>query len=142
MMRYQIIVFLVLLLLPGKGMAEIVVIVNSANQVTELTQRQVIDLYMGRTSHFPNGQKLQRYDQPGSSNVRSDFYYRITQKSVAAINAYWARLIFTGRASPPREVADHLEMLEIVERNPNAIGYIAKEFLNDQVTVVLEIKAK
>lgn len=35
-------------------------------------------------------------------------------------------LMFTGRASLAREVADHLEMLEIVERNPDAIGYIEK----------------
>ena len=141
MMRYQIIILLVLLLLPAKGMADVVVIVNSANSVTELSQRQVIDAYMGRTAHFPDGEKLQRYDQLSNSTVRADFYYRITQKSVAAINAYWARLIFTGRASPPIVVADHLEMLEIVEKNPYAIGYVAKEFLNDRVTVVLEIKA-
>lgn len=140
-MRNQIIILFVLLLLPAKGMADIVVIVNSANQVTELSQRQVIDLYMGRTSYFPNGGKLQRYDQPSNSTVRADFYYRITRKSVAAINAFWARLIFTGRASPPRVVADDIEMLEIVEKNPEAIGYIAKEYLNDRVTVVLEIKA-
>jgi len=81
------------------------------------------------------------YDQPSNSTVRADFYYRITQKSVAAINAYWARLIFTGRASSPRVVVDHLEMLEIVEKKPEAIGYIAKEYLNDRVAVVLEIKA-
>lgn len=34
----------------------------------------------------------------------------------------------TGRASLPRVVAGHLEMLEIVERYPGAIGYAAKEF--------------
>ncbi len=140
-MRNQIIILLILFLLPAKGMADIVVIVNSDNHLTELSQRQVIDLYMGRTSYFPNGEKLQRYDQPSNSTVRVDFYYRITQKSVAAINAYWARLTFTGRASPPRVVADDSEMLEIVEKNHDAIGYIAKEYLNDRVTVVLEIKA-
>ncbi len=140
-MRNQIIILLILFLLPAKGMSDIVVIVNSDNHLTELSQRQVVDLYMGRTSYFPNGEKLQRYDQPSNSMVRVDFYYRITQKSVAAINAYWARLTFTGRASPPRVVADDSEMLEIVEKNNDAIGYIAKEYLNDRVTVVLEIKA-
>lgn len=140
-MRNQIIILLVLLLLPAKAMADIVVIVNSTNQVTELTERQVIDLYMGRTSYFPSGRKAQRYDQSSNSKIRTEFYYRKTQKSVAEIDAYWARLIFTGRASPPRVVKDDLEMLEIVEKNPFAIGYVAEEFLNDRVTVVLEIKA-
>ena len=71
-MRNQIFILLILLLLPAKGVADIVVIVNSANQVTELSQRQVIDLYMGRTSYFPSGEKLQRYDQPSNSTVRAD----------------------------------------------------------------------
>lgn len=140
-MKYQIIIIFVLLLLPAKGIADIVVIVNPSNEIAELTQRQVIDLYMGRTSHFPNGEKLQRYDQAGHSSVRAGFYYRITRKSVAAINAYWARLIFTGRASPPRVVFDNLEMLKVVEENPSAIGYLEKKYLNDRVTVVLKIKA-
>lgn len=140
-MRYQIIIIIVLLLLPVKGIADIVVIVNPSNEITELTQRQVIDLYMGRTSHFPNGEKLQRYDQHSNSIARAEFYYRITGKSVAAINAYWARLTFTGRASPPRIVFDNLEMLKVVEENPSAIGYLEKKYLNEQVTVVLEIEA-
>lgn len=140
MMRNQIIILIVLLLLPAKGFADIVVIVNSSNKIAELTQRQVIDLYMGRTSHFPNGEKLQRYDQHSNSIARADFYYRITGRSVAAINAYWARLAFTGRASPPIMVLGNAEMLEAVEKNAEAIGYLEKKYLNDRVTVVLEIQ--
>jgi len=138
-MRYQIIIIIVLLLMPVSAVADIVVIVNSNNDITELTRRQVVDLYMGRTSFFPNGKKLQRYDQPINSTVRADFYFRMTQKPIAAINAYWARLLFTGRAAPPRVVSDHLEILEIVEKNPDAIGYLKEEHLNDRVTVVLKL---
>lgn len=138
-MRYQIIIIIVLLLMPVSAVADIVVIVNSNNDITELTRRQVVDLYMGRTSFFPNGKKLQRYDQPINSTVRADFYFRMTQKPIAAINAYWARLLFTGRAAPPRVVSDHLEILEIIEKNPDAIGYLKEEHLNDRVTVVLKL---
>ncbi len=138
-MRYQIIILFVLLLIPVNAGADIVVIVNPNNDITALTRRQVVDLYMGRTSFFPNGEKLQRYDQPIDSKIRADFYYRMTQKPIAAINAYWARLQFTGRAAPPRVVSDDLEILEIVEKNPYAIGYLKEEFLNDRVTVVLKI---
>ena len=120
--------------------AEIVVIVNSSNNLTELTRRQVVDLYMGRTSHFPNGEQSKRYDQPINSTVRADFYYRMTQRPIAAINAYWARLIFTGRASPPTTVTDNEDMLRIVENDPNAIGYLDKQYINDKVTVVLELE--
>ncbi len=138
-MRYQIIIIIVLLLIPVTVVADIVVVVHPSNSIKELTRRQVVDLYMGRTSHFPNGQQLKRYDQPNNSSVRAEFYFRMTQRPIAAINAYWARLRFTGRASPPRVVSDHLEILEIVEKNPDAIGYLKKKHLNDRVTVVLEL---
>jgi ABC-type phosphate transport system substrate-binding protein len=138
----RLLVFLTsfIIFLPFQARADIVVIVNPRSNITVLTHHQIIDIYMGRNPRLANEQKLQPYDQAMDSPTRSDFYYGITGKPVAAINAYWARLLFTGRASPPKPVADNSAMLDLIEKNPMAIGYLDERYLNEHVTVVYKIK--
>jgi len=139
--KYLFIVFFLLTLAPVSVCADIVVIINPANKIEFLTQRQVIDLYMGRSSHFPNGIRPLRFDQPSNSEIRAHFYHPLTQMNLASINAYWARLIFTGRASAPQALSSNEEMLEIIEKNQHAIGYIDKAYLNDRVKVIFELNS-
>lgn len=140
--KYLFIVFFLLSLAPASVCADIVVIINPANQIESLTKRQVIDLYMGRSSHFPNGIRPLRFDQPTNSETRAHFYHQLTHMNLASINAYWARLIFTGRASAPQALSSNEEMLEIVENNQYAIGYIDKRYLNNHVKVIFELNSK
>lgn len=139
-MRLLVILTTLIIFLPFQALADIVVIVNPRSNITALTHHQIIDIYMGRNPGLVDGHKLQPYDQAPDSSIRTDFYYGITGKPVSAINAYWARLLFTGRAAPPKLVADNREMLDIIEKNPTAIGYLDKRDLNERVTVVYTIK--
>jgi ABC-type phosphate transport system substrate-binding protein len=139
-MRFLAILIIFIIFLPFQVRADIVVIVNPRSNITALTHHQIIDIYMGRNPGLADGQKLQPYDQAMDSPIRSDFYYGITGKPVSTINAYWARLLFTGRASPPRPVVDNSAVLDIIEKNPMAIGYLDERYLNEHVTVVYKIK--
>lgn len=141
MMRYLIIAVAMTLFgfLPTQATAEIVVIMNPASEIDNLTRRQVVDNYMGRALIASNGKKLVPYDNAADSAVREVFYRQLIGKSVASVNAYWAGLLFSGRASPPRRVADSAMMLETIENNPQAIGYINIQDLNDKVTIVFRI---
>jgi len=130
------------MLIPVKAIADIVVIVNPKSEIATLTHHQIIDIYMGRNPGLFKGQKLQPYDQALDSAIRTEFYYGITGKPASAINAYWARLLFTGRASPPRLVVDNNEMIQIIEKSPDAIGYLDERYLNDNVTVVYRVPIK
>jgi ABC-type phosphate transport system substrate-binding protein len=121
------------------GAEELVIIVNSDNQTSELTHRQLVNLYMGRTQQFPDGTYALPLDQAPDSEARQIFYKELVGKSVAEVNAYWARLLFTGRASPPRTVADAETVLLVVRENRNAIGYIERKFVDETVKVVGKI---
>jgi ABC-type phosphate transport system substrate-binding protein len=134
-MRYQVIIATLIILLPVKVLADIVVIVNPNSGIADLTRHQIIDIYMGRSPGI-KGQRFQPFDHPLNSVLRTEFYYKITGKPVSVINAYWARLLFTGRASPPRLVENNEAMLEIVREDPSAIGYLEQKYLNEHVTVV------
>jgi hypothetical protein len=116
---------------------DLVVIVNPDNKVSQMKKNEVVDLFMGRYVIFPTGVSALPLDQPVTSETRKRFYDLLTGKSVAQVNAYWARLIFTGRASPPRVMPDVETTLRVVRENKDAIAYIPKNDLDSTVKVVL-----
>lgn len=121
------------------GSAEIVVVVNAENPVISLSRREVVDLFMGRTQHFPDGSLVLRLDLPPDSKTRSVFYRDLVNKSVAEVNAYWAKLLFTGRASPPQVIEDGANILRTVQANKNAIGYLDSSDVDGSVKVVARV---
>jgi len=120
--------------------AEIVVIVNAKSALKQLTRRQVVDIYTGRVTTVANGNALFPLDHPMNSVMRKNFYARLTGKSVSAVNAYWARLLFTGRALPPKELSDGISVLESIEMDMNAIGYMHSGDVSEKVKVVYKLK--
>lgn len=126
-------------LVPATVLADIVVIVNRKSDINALDRHQVVDIYMGRRLGLANKQELQVLDQPVSSTIRAAFYREITGKPIAAIDAYWARLVFTGRAFPPISVEDSHTMLEMVAKNPNTVGYLRREHLTQNVKVIYKL---
>ena len=132
----KITTFSILLLLSVNMWAGIVVVVNRDNPITTLNKREIIDLYMGRNLYFPDGKLALRLDHPPTSKERETFYQQLVKKSVAQVNAYWAKLLFTGKASPPMLMGDSEQLLDTIRNNRNAIGYIDETKLDDSVKVV------
>lgn len=116
--------------------ADIAVVVNVDSGVNKLSERQVVDLFMGRYVAFPNGATALPLDQPVDSKARAKFYELLTGKTVPQINAYWAKLIFSGRASPPRVAPDESKVLSMIRDNKHAIGYVDARDLDKTVKVV------
>ncbi len=132
--------FLSLFLWSGTACADLAVIVHPDNAVNEMNKRQVTDLFMGSYSSFPDGTTAIPIDHPAGSAIRSKFYQYFTGKSVPQINAYWAKLIFSGRATPPRVAPDSASIPKIVAENKNAIAYMDSSLLTSEVKVVYIFK--
>ncbi|USH04108.1 hypothetical protein K6Q96_08410 [Grimontia kaedaensis] len=116
--------------------AELVVVVNADNPLSSLSSRQLIDLYMGRYNSYPNGESANTTDLPEKSKEREYFYRMLVGKSAAQINAYWARLLFTGKSEPPLTVRSSADVIALVKDNKNAIAYINEADLVDGLKVV------
>jgi len=114
--------------------------VQSANPQRSLTQKEAVDLFMGRNRAFGNGDFAQVYDLPRDSPQRAEFYQHLTGMGPAQVNSYWARLMFSGQTMPPQPVADEAAMIDTVKRNPNAIGWLSKEPVDKQLRTLLVIK--
>jgi ABC-type phosphate transport system substrate-binding protein len=121
---------------------DITVIANGNNDLGTLTRKQIADIYMGRTTCLPNGSVPLPLDYQGDSAVRTRFYQSITGKNMAQINAYWARLSFTGQANPPRRLADKATIMQVVGKNQGALGYVDSiaPDADANVTPVLNLK--
>jgi ABC-type phosphate transport system substrate-binding protein len=120
--------------------ADIFLVVNAANPVRSMTQKQALDLYMGRTRNFPNGDYALPFDQARDAAGRQSFYRLLTGMDLAQINSSWARLMFTGQTMPPQPLPNDATVIEVVKRNPGAIGYLGKAPTDASLAVVLVLK--
>jgi len=73
------------------------------------------------------------------SELRPDFYLKLTSRPVEQINAYWARIMFSGQASPPSMLANDQAVLKTVTENEGAIGYVNKESVANGVRILLRL---
>lgn len=117
----------------------ITIISHRDGELGKLTRKQIADIYMGRVTTLPNNSIPLPLDYQGEAGVRSRFYQAITGKSLAQINAYWARLSFTGQANPPRRLPDQTAIEHVVSKNPDALGYVEGEVVDPDVTPLLTI---
>ena len=135
--RAGVVVGLVLGLNAGIAAADVVAVVSARNPVSTLSKNQVVDIFLGRTSRFPDGSQAVPIDQVEGSASRDEIYLTLAGKSPAQIKAHWSKIIFTGRGQPPREVSNGVEVKKLIARDPNAIGYIERDLVDERVKVLL-----
>lgn len=116
--------------------SSIVIVVNKNNTISSLSKEQLIDLYMGKYIAFPDGSSAIPVELDESTELKQNFYQQLVGLSLARINAYWSRIRFTGRASPPRALATESEVIGFVASEPQAISYIYERDLTPQLKVV------
>lgn len=116
---------------------EVVVIGNSKNDAKLLAPNEVQDIYMGRKRSFPNGKMALPLDH---ASLRPAFYEKLANRPIEQINAYWARIMFSGQASPPMILPDDEAVIKAVTENEGAIGYIMKTSLKEHLQVLLILK--
>ncbi|MDC8784171.1 type 2 periplasmic-binding domain-containing protein [Roseateles koreensis] len=119
--------------------AQVAVIVGAKSAVGAMTADQVASVFLGKSNTLPNGATAQAADQPESAAVRELFYTKVTGKQAAQVKAAWSRLVFSGKATPPKELGSSAEVKKFVASNPDAIGYIEKSAVDGTVKAVLTV---
>lgn len=128
-----------LLTLAHAASAQVAVIVHPKSAIASLSPEQVSAIFLGKSSTLPSGSVAAPVDLPDGSTVHEQFYSKATGKSSAQVKATWARLTFSGKASPPKEVGSSADVKKFVAANPDAIGYIEKSAVDGTVKAVLTI---
>ncbi len=101
------------------------VIVNASNPVTELHRLNVSRWFLKQANTWPNGKVVVPLDQSSRSEVRAAFCLGVHKQSLAAIETYWQKQIFSGRTLPPFVKVGDAEVMAYVAGNAHAIGYVS-----------------
>jgi len=138
----QCLVFLYLMLSGFSLVAQeypfpMVLVVHHDNKTADLNKNDVIDIYMGRFRTFPDGSPVDPVDFPVNSVERSSFYKKLVGKSEQKINAYWSRLLFSGRAKPPRKAQSKTDVINSI--NVQTIAYIHLNDVTEEMKIVFEL---
>lgn len=134
--RLLVVPLLLAAALPSLAQEDVVPVVSPRSTVTSLTAAQLADIFLGKTSRFPDGTLAVPIDQSEDSPARERFYASFTGKSPAQLKAHWSKIIFTGRGQPPKQVPGSAEAKKAVAENPNAITYIDSKMVDNTVRVL------
>lgn len=111
--------------------AEVVAVVGAKSPAAQMTKEQVAQVFLGKSS------AMTPIDQTDGSAIRNEFYKKVADKEAAQAKALWSKLVFTGKASPPKELPGSAEVKKALAADAKAIGYIEKTDVDSTVKVVL-----
>lgn len=119
------------------AVAQVAVVVGAKSTASALTTEQAAALFLGKSDQLPGVGTALLLDQAESNAVREQFYSKVAGKSGAQVKAAWSRLVFSGKATPPKELANSTEVKKMVANNANAVGYIEKSAVDSSVKVLV-----
>ncbi|CAM4394892.1 phosphate ABC transporter substrate-binding protein [Pseudoalteromonas ostreae] len=114
--------------------AGVTVIVNTGNANT-IDQDEIKKIYLGKSKSFADGVKVNPVNQNGNS-ITDEFNDKVIGKSSSQLNAYWSKLVFTGKGTPPEKLDNDQAVINFVSSNADAIGYIDSSKVSDAVKVI------
>ncbi len=117
--------------------AEIAIIVHPSNN-NAVDEAALSKIYLGREKSFADGSSVIPMSLVENSPASNEFNEKVIKKSSSQLKAYWSKLVFTGKGTPPKEVATDEEMVKLVAGNPSLIGYVDAAKVDASVKVVLK----
>lgn len=110
----------------------IVVIVNAANPVDNLSTAELKKLFLSDRSHWDTGKSVAPVMVTGSLE-RAAFLKTVCRMSDADFSKYFLQAAFTGKsATPPKEVPSVAALKSFIVSSPGAIGFVkALDFHGD-----------
>ena len=96
-------------------------------------------MFLGKVSKI-DGVALEPVAQARNRAITVLFNQGVLHKTNDKMRAYWSRMMFSGKASPPPELEDGQAAKLHVAKNGAAISYIKKSLLDDTVRSILDVE--
>ncbi|CAM3999734.1 phosphate ABC transporter substrate-binding protein [Pseudoalteromonas byunsanensis] len=130
-------IYIAFMLLCAQSYAGVAVIVHPSNS-SSFDDSVINRIFTGKEKSFSNGSKAIPIGQDAGNPVTEEFNTKVLNKSSAQLKAYWSKLIFTGKGTPPKEAANDAEVIQSVSTNPDTIGFISSGSVTGDVKVIKE----
>jgi ABC-type phosphate transport system substrate-binding protein len=98
-----------------------------------MSKDEVSQFFLGKS------QAMKPVDRSSSDPIKAQFYQKLSGQDLSQVKATWSRLVFTGKASAPKELPDAAAVKKAVAADPKAIGYIDKSEVDATVKVLLTL---
>jgi len=128
---------LLIAFLSGLVHAEVAIIANLANPESSLSANEAKKIFLGKRASFPSGSWVTPVDLSKGSATRDIFYKKLATKNSAQMSAYWSKLIFSGKATPPKELPDDVSVKAWIANNKDGLGYINIDSVDTSIKVLL-----
>lgn len=113
--------------------AELAVILHPSVPITKLSKEEVARIFMKKSKTLPNGYEVIPVSQASRAEINEHFFAAITRQDRMQRDAYWARLLFTGKGRPPEDLKN---VKERVASDRRYIGYIDAKSVDKTVKAV------
>jgi ABC-type phosphate transport system substrate-binding protein len=111
----------------------IVVIVNIANPVTNLSMSELKKIFLSDRSKWDTGKAVIPVMVTAGAPERTAFLKQVCSMNDAYFSKYFVQAAFTGKsATPPKEVGSAARVKSVIAASPGAIGFVkAGDFHGD-----------
>lgn len=123
------------LMFSASAFSGVAVIVHPSNAST-LGENEISRIFLGKMKSFPGAGPAVPINQVEGVGARGEFEAALLKKSASQIKAYWSKLVFTGKGTPPKEVGSDAEVIALIKSNPSLIGYISDSAVTGDVKVI------
>lgn len=120
--------------------ADISIVMHKSSRVKSVSNSDVKKIFLGKKRSLSGAGRVVPLDQKAGSSVRKRFYKKVVRKSPSQVKAYWSKMIFSGRGTPPKQVRSDTDVKRWLASNPDAIGYISSKSVDNSVKVLLKVK--
>jgi len=100
--------------------ANISIITPKNNKLTDITQKELTDLFLKKTDNI-RGIKVIPIDS-SNGELYEKFYKKVVKKTPSQIREYWINQIYKGNQQPPKRLSDK-EVKKEIQKNSMIITY-------------------
>jgi ABC-type phosphate transport system substrate-binding protein len=128
------------LLTVSAALDEIHVVVNKSNTMGPLSREEVRRIFAGEKSWWPGGKRITVLMLARGQREREIILRELFKMNESDYTKYFLQAAFTGRVvAAPKDLSSAPEMKARLAANPNAIGYLKREDVDESVRVLLKI---
>ncbi|ATC97947.1 MAG: substrate-binding domain-containing protein [Pseudomonadota bacterium] len=117
------------------AIADVAVVVHPTNDST-FDEGTIKKIFLGKTKSYTNGRSAILISPSNTDIAVEEFNSKVLGKSNSQVKAYWSKILFTGKGTPPQEMDSNGAVISSVASNPDAIGYVDASAVTSDVKVV------
>ncbi len=127
---------------PSKQRVAVAIVVNKENPVSDISLAELKDIFLGVQQSWESGGRIVAVGREEGSEEKEIVLDKIYNMSGTQLKQYWtAKVIRGNNVHPPKTFPSDALIKKLVQRVPNAVGYIRADQADDSVKV-LKVEGK